>query len=107
MLSIRFGAEREWWVSGAVFDRLLQAALDSGDLPSDLEDWRHFVDANGGFNVERMEPSDANRLKTALRSTAAREFALLENRDSDPAAETYRTSLLKLLQALSPHDGHH
>jgi hypothetical protein len=97
MLSIRFRPENEWWVSGKIFDRLFQAALDSGTIPPDLEHWRHVADANGGFDLSGLEPGDADQLTAGLRRTAERELARLGN--VNPASESgaYRCSLLALL----------
>jgi hypothetical protein len=101
MLSIQLNDKHEWWVSGKVFERLFQSALDGGKMPPDLEHWRHVADANGGLNLSRINPLEANEMVTALRDTAEREIARL--RDADPATEdgSYCTSLLKLLEVAS------
>jgi hypothetical protein len=102
MLSIRFDAHHEWWVSGKVFERLFQSALDSGRMSPALEEWRHVTDANGGLDLSMLEPSEAKALVTALRDTAERDLARLG--DIDPASEdgTYKASLQKLLEASRP-----
>jgi len=101
MLSICFGPENEWWVSGRNFHRLFQSALDDGKIPPALEHWRHVADANGGFDLSGMEPSDADQLTTALRQTAERELARLGNVSAASEAGDYRSSLLKLLEVAS------
>ena len=98
MLSIRFKPDKEWWVSGKVFDRLFQAGLTSGRIPPQLERWRHVADANGGLSLTRMEASQADELSRALHETAKQELAQLENVDAASEAGTYRSSLVKLLQ---------
>ena len=100
MLSIRFNGDHEWWVSGKIFDRLFQSALDNGMSPN-LEHWRDVANANGGFSVTRMERSQADELVTALRSAAERDLTQLGA--ADPATEdgSYCIGLLKLLEAMS------
>ena len=99
MLSIRFGPEKEWWVSGKVFDRLFQFALDSGRIPPKAEVWRHIADANGGFGFKSMDWFEADQLRTGLREAAEHQLAGLENVSDESEAGTYRQSLLKLLEA--------
>jgi len=99
MLSIRFDADHEWWVSGKIFDRLFQSALDSG-MSSNLERWRDVANANGGFSLARMEPSQADELVTALRSTAERDLTQLGAADPTSEDGSYRIGLLKLLDAM-------
>ena len=101
MLSIRFDGEREWWVSGRVFERLYLAALDSGSMPARLEHWRHVADANGGLTVSDLPRSEADELTAALRVTAERELEGLAEDGADPFDTTYRVSLAKLLKVLS------
>lgn len=98
MLSIQLDEKHEWWVSGKVFDRLFQSALDCGNMSPHLEHWRHVADANGGLDVSAMDPSEADGLVTALRHTAEGELARLG--DVDPFSEdgSYRVSLLKLVE---------
>lgn len=99
MLSIRFSPNHEWWVSGIIFDRLFQSALDSGRMSSELEEWRHVADANGGLELSLLQPAEAAALIMVLRETALSDLAELG--DIDPKSEdyAYRTSLLKLLEA--------
>jgi hypothetical protein len=99
MLSIRFGGEKEWWVSGKVFDRLFQFALDSERLPPGLEQWRHIADANGGFSFDSMDWFEADQLRRGLREAAQHQLTRLENVSDESEAGTYRASLLKLLEA--------
>jgi hypothetical protein len=101
MLSIRFSPEREWWTSGKIFDRLFQSGLDSAKIPPHLEHWRHVAHANGGFGFSGMEETEADQLTSALRDTAERELARLENVSPDSEAGAYRCSLLKLLEVAS------
>ncbi|TLF92276.1 hypothetical protein FEK35_30840 [Nocardia cyriacigeorgica] len=98
MLSISFDPEREWWVSGKVFDRLYDAAIAYGKMPSDLISWRYIADANGGLGLDLESPSDAHRFETALRDSAERELRTLERSTEN---ETYRVSLEKLLDLLA------
>jgi hypothetical protein len=97
MLSIRFGSYNEWWVPGAVFDQLFQAALDNGTLPTALEYWRDVGNANGGFDLSDATPTEANQIILAFRDTAQSELRRLGNEASDSDGGTYRLSLLKLL----------
>ena len=99
MLSISFDSDHEWWVSGKIFDRLFQSALDRGMSPN-LEQWRDVANANGGLDLSLIEPAEADELLAALRSTAERELARLEA--TDPASEdgSYRISLLKFMELM-------
>lgn|SRR5580704_13725428 len=99
MLSIRFSGENEWWVSGKVFDKLFQAAIDSGRLPLTMQHWRYVATANGGFSFSAMDLSEANELSKALRETAKDELARLEDVNEESETGTYRKSLVKLLEA--------
>lgn len=99
MLSISFDRDREWWVSGTVFDRLYDAAIANSTMPSDLIVWRHIADANGGLSVHRQPPTDAQRFTSALRDTARLE---LHTAAESPENETYRVSLENLLRMLEP-----
>jgi hypothetical protein len=101
MLSIRFAPDKEWWVSGKVFERLFQAALERGKMPAKLERWQHVADANGGFDVSSIERSEAEQLTAALRSTAEAELDLVRTASLNSEDGTYRVSLLKLLQIAS------
>jgi hypothetical protein len=99
MLSIQFGPEKEWWVSGKVFERLFQSALDAKEIPEALADWRHVADATGGLDLSDMEPTDAKQLTSGLRRAAEREVGSIGEK-IDPTSElySYRVSLLKLLR---------
>lgn len=97
MLSIRFDTDREWWVSGRVFERLFLSALEHGQLAPSLEEWRHVADANGGFSLARLEPAVARDLITGLRAAASAELARLGNVDLRTEDGTYKVSLEKLL----------
>ena len=101
MLSIRFGVAREWWVPGAVFDRLFQSALDRGEMPHSLKHWHDVAEANGGFDVIRMKPEEADPFTTALREAAAREIVSAPFRSPVLDMDTYRASLKKLLNLLA------
>jgi hypothetical protein len=100
MLSIRFSANNEWWVSGRIFDRLFQSALDSGKMSPKLEYWRHVADANGGLELSLLAPAEANELVKALRDTALRDLAKLGDVDAEAESEdgSYKGSLLKMLK---------
>ncbi|QRK11628.1 hypothetical protein JQX13_17075 [Archangium violaceum] len=98
MLSIHFDAEREWWVSGRIFERLFQSALDSGKMPSKLEQWLHVADANGGLDLSLLDPSEASELVTVLRDAALRDLAKLGDVDAESEDGAYRDSLLKMLK---------
>ncbi|MFD7846105.1 hypothetical protein ACFV4K_24570 [Nocardia sp. NPDC059764] len=98
MLSVRFGSENEWWVSGSVFDRLFDAAIGYELMPGDLEDWRYVVDANGGMDVNKEKPQDAGRFKAALLESAQRELNSVERTQDN---WTYTTSLEKLVKLLA------
>jgi hypothetical protein len=97
MLSIRFGSEGEWWVSGKVFERLFQTALKDGSMPEHLEEWLYVADANGGLSVSHMAPDEAAQLIAALRSTAEREVEQLRDAGATTEDGSYRISLEKLL----------
>jgi hypothetical protein len=97
MLSIRLDAKTEWWVSGGVFDRLFEAALRNGSMPSHLERWLHVADANGGLDVSQLPAADSSQLIAALRSTAEGEVRRLSHASADTADGSYRFSLQKLL----------
>lgn len=101
MLSINFDVDREWWVSGAVFDRMYDASIGHGVMPPDLIAWRHIAEANGGLDVRLESPSDAERFKNALRDTARRELLAV---DDIAANEGYRIALRKLLDLLACPD---
>lgn len=96
MLSIRLDSKREWWVSGKVFERLVQAAL-SNRMPPHLEKWRHVADANGGFDLSEIDPAEAGELLANLRSTAAQEVQRLKDADERTDNGSYRISLQKFL----------
>jgi hypothetical protein len=102
MLSILFDEDREWWVSGATFDRLVQSALDSGALPAELADLRRVANANGGLSLDSLEPAAAARLVTALRTAAQRDVTALA--DADPASEDggYRAGITRFLDLFRP-----
>jgi hypothetical protein len=102
MLSIRFGPEREWWVSGKTFHQLFQSALETGEMPPHLEHWRDVADANGGFDVSGMAPAEADRLVTALHRAAKREMAHLGSGSPTPEAASYCLSLAQLIRTLTP-----
>jgi hypothetical protein len=102
MLSIRFGDQNEWWVSGKNFERLFQSGLDSGKIPPALEYWRDVANANGGFGLAGTEPTEAHQLRLALRDTAESEMAQLGEVSPTSEAGDYRRSLLKLLEVASP-----
>ena len=97
MLSIRFDSTSEWWVSGGTFERLFQTALRDGSMSTDLEQWLHVADANGGLDLSKLEPADARQLAAALRSTAEREVRRLENTSATTPDGSYRVSLEKML----------
>jgi len=97
MLSIRFDTDREWWVSGRVFERLFLSALEHGQLAPSLEEWRHVADANGGFSLARLEPAVARDLTAGLRAAASAELARLGEVDLRTEDGTYKVSLEKLL----------
>ncbi|GAB0104777.1 hypothetical protein JMUB6875_37520 [Nocardia sp. JMUB6875] len=97
MLSVRFGSEAEWWVSGAVFDRLFDAAVEYGVMPDDLADWRYVVDANGGMDVDEEQPQDAIRFRGALLESARLELDSVERTEDN---RSYVTSLEKLVSLL-------
>lgn len=99
MLSIRFDADHEWWVSGRVFERLFLSALEHGHLAPSLEEWRHVADANGGFSLARLDPAVARELMVGLRAAAIAELARLGEVDLHTQDGTYKVSLEKLLAA--------
>jgi hypothetical protein len=100
MLSIQFSTEREWWVSGEVFERLFKKALSTGALPSSLEHWQYVAEANGGLDVGGMEPFEAFQLTSSLRRTAEYEIARMVDSGKALDSDTYFVSLNKLLQNL-------
>ena len=96
MLSIRFGGDNEWWVSGGIFERLFQSALDHGKMSPELEYWRHVADANGGLDLSLLDASAANGLVKALRDTALHDLAKLGDVDDESEDGSYKASLLKI-----------
>jgi hypothetical protein len=57
MLSILFDSKTERWVSGGIFQRLVEAALRGGTMPPHLEEWRYIAEANGGMTLSLSFPS--------------------------------------------------
>jgi hypothetical protein len=99
MLSICFTEDHqhEWWVPSKVFDRLFSSALEHGQLPSPLEDWRHVAVANGGLSFSEAERGIARDLMTGLRAAASAELARLGDVDLQTEDATYKVSLENLL----------
>jgi hypothetical protein len=97
MLSIRFDTEREWWVSGRIFERLFLSALEHGQLAPLLEEWRHVADANGGLSFDRVEQGVAAELMVGLRAEARAGWRGSGNVDLQTEDGTYRVSLGKTL----------
>jgi hypothetical protein len=97
MLSIRFDSAREWWVPGRVFGRLFQSALASGQLGTDLSEWQHVANANGGVALADLEPAVARALTVGLRAAASAELIRLGDVDQHTDDGTYKASLEKLL----------
>jgi hypothetical protein len=93
----RFDKDREWWVSGRVFERLFLSALEQGHLAPSLEEWRHVADANGGFSVARLAPEVARDLTVGLRAAARAGLARLGDVDLHTQDGTYKVSLEKFL----------
>ena len=77
MLSIRFDIDREWWVSGAIFERLFDGALAHGRLLPALHELRHVAEANGGLALADIDAADAHALKVGLCSEAQCELHAL------------------------------
>jgi hypothetical protein len=97
MLSIRFDSDHEWWVPGRVFERLFQRALENGQLGTDLSEWQHVADANGGVSLVDIEPAVARALTAGLRAAASAELVRLGDVDQHTDDGTYKASLEKLL----------
>jgi hypothetical protein len=97
VLSIRFDAKTEWWVSGGTLARLFEVALRDGLMPAHLEQWLHIADANGGLDLSQLAPTEAADLAAALRSTAEREVQRLADTSETTPDGSYRVSLQKLL----------
>ncbi len=95
MLSIRFDDEREWWVSGGVFEGLFLSALEHGQVSPELAEWRFVADANGGLSLNN--PGAATELATGLRAAAAAEVARLGDVDTQSEDGPCKESLEKLL----------
>jgi hypothetical protein len=100
MLSIRFDQDHEWWVAGQTFDRLFRASLDSGVMRADLERWWHTANAGGGLSLEMLDPTEAQALTAALRTTAERELAALGEVDQATPDGSYQVGLRRLLEQL-------
>jgi hypothetical protein len=100
MLSIYFAANREWWVSSDVFERLFLTALEHGHLAPSLADWRHVAAANGGLSFDDDEPGIARELMTRLRAAARAELARIGDVDLHSEDGTYKVSLEKLVAAI-------
>src|SRR4051812_27116354 len=99
MLSIRFDADHEWWVSGRVFERLFLSALEQGQLAPSLAEWQHMATANGGLSFGEDEQDVARELMAGLRAAAIAELARLGDVDLHSQDGTYKVSLEKLLAA--------
>lgn len=97
MLSIRLDRDREWWVPGRVFERLFQSALENGQLGTDLGEWQHVADANGGVSLIDLEPAVARALTVGLRAAASAELVRLGDVDQHTDDGTYKASLAKFL----------
>jgi hypothetical protein len=97
MLSIRLDREREWWAPGRVFERLFQSALENGQLRTDLSEWQHVAETNGGISLVDIEPAVARSLTSGLRAAASAELAQLGDVEERPEDGTYKASLEKLL----------
>ncbi|MFD3593176.1 hypothetical protein ACFWU5_10640 [Nocardia sp. NPDC058640] len=97
MLTINFDDKTEWWVSGAVFDRLFEAAVSSGAMPERLRLWQHVANANGGFFPTGEPATDINDFRSALQVTAQAELPGLASEGAD---WTYKISLEKLITAI-------
>jgi hypothetical protein len=100
MLSIRFDSQTEWWVSGGLFERLVEAARQDGAMPPHLEEWRHIAAANGGMDLSRFPAVAACEFIAALRSTAEREVQRLRDASATTPDGSYRIGLQRLLTLL-------
>ena len=97
MLSIHFDIDREWWPSGAVFERLFDCALAHGRLSPALHELRHVAEANGGLALADIDAADAHALKVGLCSEAQCELQRIGREGEDDGDATYCASLRKLL----------
>lgn len=99
MLSICFtdDQEHEWWASSNVFERLFLSALEHGQLPRSLEEWRHVATANGGLSFSDDEQGIARELMIGLRAAASAELTRLGEVELHTEDGTYKVSLEKLL----------
>jgi hypothetical protein len=102
MLSILFDEDREWWVTGATFDRLVQSALASGSLPAQLAELPRVANANGGLSLDSLEPADAAQLVVALRAAAERDVAALAGAAPDSEDGSYRAGITRFLDLFRP-----
>ena len=101
MLSIRVAEGREWWVSGTILDRLFHAAIGDSAKPTELENWWHVINANGGLDLSLLDASDAGELLRVLFETADRESALLSEESLALESKAYRAGLARLLELRS------
>jgi hypothetical protein len=96
MLAISLAEDHLWWVQGGLFERLVDAALADG-APAELDTWRNVACANGGLDLTRMRPEQAQWLRTVLRTAAQREIARLGEPDPSTRDGGYVVALRRLL----------
>lgn len=103
MLSIRFDADREWWVSGEIFECLFRSALDAGELPASAEEWMHIAGANGGLDLSAIDPETASSLVNGLRRAAQRELTRYSHAADQAIGDAgFARALRRLVDATEP-----
>ncbi|MFD6155195.1 hypothetical protein ACFWF7_16055 [Nocardia sp. NPDC060256] len=103
MLSIRFGHDRERWVSGSIFDRLFAAGLRSEVIRPELAEIQHRANANGGLDFGLLDANQAAELTIAIRDAARQEITGLASMSLCPDDQSYLAGLARLLEVVPPH----
>ncbi|MFI6171159.1 hypothetical protein ACIBCN_30570 [Nocardia sp. NPDC051052] len=100
MLSIRFDGDREWWVSGEIFDRLFAEGLRRGLIRPGLAAVQHVANANGGLDVGLLDAKQGAELTTAIRSAAHQEATRLGSMALDADDQSYLAGIARLLEVI-------
>lgn len=104
MQLIVFGPDREWWVPGRVWDRLLQAVEEQSSLtPEEVLYWFRVTDANNGIDLdEDLDQGLRDPFVSTLGLVAEREHALVAEVDiNDGEDGMYRSALERLLELIA------
>lgn len=100
MLSIHFSDDHEWWVSGAIFERLFDEGLKNGQIRPELAEFRHIADANGGLDFSLLDEGQAIELIAGMRRSAQREIASMDSAPHESGNQSYLAGLRRLLEVI-------